>query len=87
MDVLPVAHDEVGAATDAITSAFRTRPVWGAALAGPHGGTGSIPGMDPTEPIPDTPAELDEPEALPDPPIESTPEEPGGDPGGQPAPA
>jgi hypothetical protein len=46
-----------------------------------------IPGMDPKAPIPDTPAELDEPGALPAPPIESTPEDPGGDPGGQPAPA
>lgn len=45
-----------------------------------------MPGMDPDEPIPDTPAELDEPE-LPAAPIESTPEDPGGDPGEQPAPA
>ena len=44
----------------------------------------STPGMDPDEPIPDTPAELDEPE-LPAPPIESTPEDPGGDPGEEPA--
>jgi hypothetical protein len=43
----------------------------------------STPGMDPDEPIPDAPAELDEPE-LP-PPIESTPEHPGGDPGDEPA--
>jgi hypothetical protein len=45
---------------------------------------GSTPGMDPDEPIPDTPAELDEPE-LPPPPIEATPEDPGGDPGEEPA--
>jgi hypothetical protein len=44
----------------------------------------STPGMDPDEPIPDTPAELDEPE-LPAPPIESTPDDPGGDPGAEPA--
>lgn len=46
-----------------------------------------VPGMDPDEPIPDTPAELDEPDALPAPPIEATPDDPGGDPGGDPAPA
>ena len=45
----------------------------------------ATPGMDPDEPIPDTPAELDEPE-LPAPPIEATPEDPGGDPGEEPAP-
>jgi hypothetical protein len=45
----------------------------------------STPGLDPDEPIPDTPAELEEPE-LPAPPIESTPEDPGGDPGEEPAP-
>jgi hypothetical protein len=42
------------------------------------------PGLDPTEPIPDDPAELEEP-SLPPPPIEATPEDPGGDPGGEPA--
>jgi hypothetical protein len=41
--------------------------------------------MDPDAPIPDTPAELDEPETLPAPPIESTPDDPGGDPGEEPA--
>jgi hypothetical protein len=46
---------------------------------------GSTPGMDPSEPIPDTPAELDEPETLPAPPIEATPDDPGGDPGEEPA--
>lgn len=51
------------------------------------GNPGSLPGMDPDEPIPDTPAELEEPESLPAPPIESTPDDPGGDPGGEPAPA
>ena len=43
------------------------------------------PGLDPDEPIPDTPAELEEPDLLPAPPIESTPEDPGGDPGEEPA--
>ena len=49
------------------------------------GNASATPGMDPDEPVPDTPAELDEPE-LPAPPIESTPEDPGGDPGEEPAP-
>jgi hypothetical protein len=44
-----------------------------------------MPGMDPTEPVPDDPAELEEPDALPPPPIEATPEDPGGDPGEEPA--
>jgi hypothetical protein len=44
-----------------------------------------VPGMDPDEPIPDSPAELEEPGALPSPPIESTPDDPGGDPGEEPA--
>ena len=43
------------------------------------------PGMDPDEPIPNDPAELEEPGALPPPPIESTPDDPGGDPGDEPA--
>ena len=47
----------------------------------------STPGLDPDEPIPDTPAELEEPEQLPPPPIESTPDDPGGDPTEEPAPA
>ena len=47
-----------------------------------------MPGLDPDEPIPDDPAELTDPdETLPPPPIEATPEDPGGDPGEQPAPA
>ncbi len=47
-----------------------------------------MPGMDPDEPIPDSPAELTDPEeTLPPPPIEATPDDPGGDPGEQPAPA
>ncbi len=50
-------------------------------------GTDPVPGMDPDEPIPDTPAELDEPDALPAPPVEATPDDPGGDPSGDPAPA
>jgi hypothetical protein len=47
------------------------------------------PLIDPTEPVPDDPAELlpDAPEPLPPPPIEATPEDPGGDPGGVPEPA
>lgn len=46
------------------------------------------PGMDPEEPIPDDPAELTDPdETLPPPPVEATPDDPGGDPGEQPAPA
>jgi hypothetical protein len=44
-----------------------------------------VPGMDPEEPVPDDPGELVEPEALPPPPIETTPDDPGGDPGGEPA--
>ena len=46
---------------------------------------GSTPGLDPTEPVPDDPAELDHPEELPPPPIEATPDDPGGDLGGEPA--
>ena len=47
------------------------------------------PQIDPTEPVPDDPAELlpDVPEPLPPAPIESTPDDPGGDPGGVPEPA
>jgi hypothetical protein len=47
------------------------------------------PAIDPTEPVPDDPAELlpDAAEPLPPPPIESTPDDPGGDPGGVPEPA
>ena len=44
-----------------------------------------IPGMDPEEPIPDDPGELDHPEELPPAPIEATPDDPGGDPGAEPA--
>lgn len=54
-------------------------------MAEPTSNDASTPGLDPDEPIPDTPAELDEPE-LPAAPIESTPEDPGGDPGEEPAP-
>jgi hypothetical protein len=45
--------------------------------------------IDPNEPIPDDAAELlpDAPEPLPPAPVESTPEDPGGDPGGVPEPA
>jgi hypothetical protein len=45
--------------------------------------------IDPDEPVPDDPAELlpGAPDPLPPPPIESTPEDPGGDPGGVPEPA
>jgi hypothetical protein len=55
--------------------------------------TASVPGqdpeIDPDEPVPDDAAELlpDAPEPLPPPPIESTPDDPGGDPGGVPEPA
>jgi hypothetical protein len=49
------------------------------------GSPGPVPGMDPDEPIPDTPAELEEPESLPAAPIEATPDDPGGDPGEEPA--
>lgn len=47
------------------------------------------PIIDPNEPVPDDPAELlpDAPTALPPAPIESTPDDPGGDPGGVPEPA
>ncbi|PWW24117.1 hypothetical protein JD79_03295 [Geodermatophilus normandii] len=47
------------------------------------------PQIDPTEPVPDDPAELlpDAPEPLPPAPVEATPEDPGGDPGGVPEPA
>lgn len=53
------------------------------------GSTDPMPGMDPDEPIPDNPAELTDPDpdTLPPPPIEATPDDPGGDPGEQPAPA
>ncbi len=44
-----------------------------------------ITGKDPEEPIPDDPGELDHPEELPPPPIEATPDDPGGDPGAEPA--
>src|SRR4051812_2184499 len=54
-------------------------------MAGPMSTPAPPRGRDRDEPIPDTPAELDEPE-LPAPPIESTPEDPGGDPGEEPAP-
>ena len=45
--------------------------------------------IDPNEPVPDDAAELlpDAPEPLPPAPIESTPDDPGGDPGGVPEPA
>ena len=47
------------------------------------------PLIDPNEPAPDDPGELlpDTPDTLPPPPIESTPDDPGGDPGGVPEPA
>ena len=45
------------------------------------------PLIDPSEPVPDDPGELEDPEALPPPPIEPTPGDPGGDPGGVPEPA
>jgi hypothetical protein len=47
------------------------------------------PIIDPNEPVPDDPAELlpDAAEPLPPAPIESTPEDPGGDPGAVPEPA
>jgi hypothetical protein len=77
----------------AMTAVFHRRRVATARILGEDGGmtdqAGSpdpVPGMDPDEPIPDTPAELDEPE-LPAPPIEATPDDPGGDPSGDPAPA
>ena len=44
-----------------------------------------LPGLDPDEPLPDDPSELTDPGALPPPPIEATPEDPGGDPGDDPA--
>jgi hypothetical protein len=45
--------------------------------------------IDPDQPVPDDPAELlpDAPDPLPPPPIESTPDDPGGDPAGVPEPA
>jgi hypothetical protein len=47
------------------------------------------PMLDPSEPVPDDPGELlpDAANPLPPPPIESTPDDPGGDPGGVPEPA
>ncbi len=47
------------------------------------------PEIDPDQPVPDDAAELlpDAAEPLPPPPIESTPDDPGGDPGGVPEPA
>jgi hypothetical protein len=47
------------------------------------------PEIDPSQPVPDDPAELlpDAPQPLPPAPIESTPDDPGGDPGGVPEPA
>ncbi len=47
--------------------------------------TPGLPPLDPGAPIPDDPAELTEPDSLPPPPIEATPDDPGGDPGGEPA--
>lgn len=45
-----------------------------------------IPAIDPDEPVPDDPGELIEaPEELPPPPVEATPDDPGGDPGNEPA--
>ncbi len=44
-----------------------------------------VPGLDPDVPIPDDTTELDEPAELPPPPIEASPDDPGGDPGEQPA--
>jgi hypothetical protein len=52
-------------------------------MAGAMNNSSSV--MDPDEPIPDTPAELDEPE-LPAPPIESTPEDQAVIPGKRPLP-
>jgi hypothetical protein len=50
---------------------------------------GPDPEIDPNVPVPDDAAELlpDAPEPLPPAPIESTPDDPGGDPGGVPEPA
>ncbi|MGY1639026.1 hypothetical protein ACI78V_20465 [Geodermatophilus sp. SYSU D00742] len=47
------------------------------------------PIIDPSEPVPDDPAELlpDAPEPLPPAPVEATPDDPGGDAGGVPEPA
>ena len=47
------------------------------------------PQIDPTEPVPDDPAEVlpDAPEHLPPAPVEATPDNPGGDPRGVPEPA
>ncbi len=42
-----------------------------------------LPEMDPNQPVPDDVAELEEPELLPPPPIEATPDDPGGDLGGE----
>ncbi len=49
------------------------------------GNTDPVPGLDPTEPVPDDLEELDHPEELPPAPIEATPDDPGGDLGGEPA--
>lgn len=54
-------------------------------MADTTGSPDPVPSMDPQQPIPDDPAELEQPGALPPPPIESTPEDPGGDPGEEPA--
>lgn len=50
---------------------------------------GRDPALDPDQRIPDDPAELlpDAPHALPPPPVESSPDDPGGDPDGVPEPA
>jgi hypothetical protein len=56
------------------------------AMVDPTGNEYPTPGMDPDEPIPDDPAELDDPGSLPPPPIESTPDDPGGDPEAEPSP-
>ena len=52
---------------------------------GTPGSPDPVPSMNPEQPIPDDPAELEEPGALPPPPIETTPDDPGGDPGEEPA--
>jgi hypothetical protein len=80
-------------AVDDASAQVRARHAIGASHWFTHRMDAPLPGpgpeIDPNEPVPDDAAELlpDAPEPLPPAPIESTPDDPGGDPGGVPEPA